>query len=287
MKRMRYSEANGLPLIHAGGDYRVLAALPGRASYPSLAPWHASKPVIPRDQWREVSWRAFNSPILDQGRSSACTGFSTAAAFHRCWSISGQRDISPSPWFLYGLCDRGVDQGAIVGDLLAAAQQFGCALNGNLADGDMPEHFWTPAQLQALPEVLAKAQRYKPLEAYHLQPQGSIFDELASALLCGFQTVFGILVYQNFSQVTADGSVPAPQGRVLGGHALTACGLRHNQRLNKWELETQNSWSQAWGLQGMCYLGEEHFVGQTDAFALTAAQEDVVEDTTWPVAKVA
>ena len=77
-----------------------------------------------------------------------------------------------------------------------------------------------------------------------------------------------------------------PRVGVLGGHALHALGLRFCQRLQSWQLEVQNSWSTAWGVNGMCWMGEEHFTGgMVDAFALGSVASD--PQAQWPDAKAA
>jgi hypothetical protein len=286
---IRYHPENGLPLHWDGQQHRVLAALPGRAAYAALAPWHESarEPILPRSLWRECSLRSYTSPVLDQGSTSSCVGHATAAAFRRAWSLSGQQDYPFSPYYCYGLVDHDQDAGAIVGDAVDAISRWGVAYDGPLSDGDLPHAYIKQTQLMGLAAVLAKASRFRPQISWHLQPGASVFDQVSSAIQAFCPTVFGVMIYRNFSQLAPDGGVPAPAGNLLGGHALHGCGLRYNRRLSKWEIETQNSWSEKWGLGGICYLGEEYFTGQVDAFAIGAVAEDPAGVQGWPDARAA
>src|SRR5207237_652902 len=179
-ERIWYHDDNGLPLHYAGGDYRVLAALPGRMAYMSLAPWHASYPIIPRSAWHDHSLRPWTSPILDQGQSSACVGHATAAAFRRSWSMSGQTDEAFNPYWAYALVNHDQDAGAIVGDAVDAVTRWGMAYDGPITDGDLPHQLYMQSQVLGMASVLAKASRFKPQVAWHIQASGSVFDQLAS-----------------------------------------------------------------------------------------------------------
>jgi hypothetical protein len=280
---------NGLPLHWDGQAYRTLAALPGRVAYPNLAPWHASQPLLPRSQWRECSLRLWSSPVLDQGSTSSCVGHATAAAFRRAWAMSGQADEAFNPYFAYALVNHDQDAGAIVGDAVDAVTRWGMAYDGPIADGDLPHQLYMQSQVMSLASVLAKANRFRPQVAWHLQASVNVFDQLASAIQAGAPAVFGITIGTNFSQLADDGTVP-PRVGVLGGHALHGLGLRFNTRLNSWQIQTQNSWSTSWGpCGGFCWLGEEAFTssGMVDAFALGAVALDPVQANDWPTAEAA
>lgn len=276
---IRYHEDSGHPMIHEGGAWRVLAALPGRMAYAGIQSWDASKPLVPREQWPEFSFKAFTSPVLDQGETSSCVGHASAAAFRRAWCISGQEDHAFNPFWIYGLINGGRDQGAIVGDAVDAMTKYGVAYDGPVADGDLPHQLYFPQQLQAMPATLAKAKRFRVVECWHLRGP-RIFDQIGSALALGYVCVSGILVGQNFGQLDAEGVAPLPD-TVLGGHALHHLGLKQT-RAGAWVIETQNSWSQEWGLSGYCYLQQGAWSGgMSDAFAILADSVDP-QDTLWP-----
>ena len=201
---IRYHEDSGLPMIDQGGTLRVLAALPGRTSYASAPPWAGARPILPRDQWQETSLRGLRVPVADQGRTSSCVGQAAAAAFRRSWQLSGQTDRDFSPYWIYGLINRGKDAGAVLGDAVEAMQKHGVAVAGDPKEADLPTRLWYPQQLASLPSVRAKAKRFRVLESWHLQG-GSVFDMIGSALTLGFAVVSGILIGQDFGTLDAEG----------------------------------------------------------------------------------
>lgn len=60
--------------------------------------------------------------------------------------------------------------------------------------------------------------------------------------------MLGIMVYESFLQTGADGIVPAPFGKLLGGHAMRCIGIFNGRVI------LQNSWGAKWGKNGLCYL---------------------------------
>lgn len=264
---------NGLPMIEAGGGWRVLAALPGKSLYGCPA-WWGARPVLPRSQWRSTSLRAkYPLPILDQGQTSSCVGHASAKAGRRAWLASGQQDHPFNPFWIYGLINGGRDAGASVGDAVDAMTRWGMACDGQLTDGDLPHHLYYPQQLQQLQQVAQKAQRFRILESWHLRGPG-IFDQIGSALTLGYVVVSGIYVGRNFGQLDSDRVAPLPD-QVLGGHALEHNGLVWLPRRNAWGIDTDNSWSAQWGANGTCVLVEGHWQsGLADAFAILATATD-------------
>src|SRR5262249_22693330 len=57
VSKVEFHPDSGLPMIEQAGVWRVLAALPGLASYAALAPWASARPVLPRSQWRPTGRR--------------------------------------------------------------------------------------------------------------------------------------------------------------------------------------------------------------------------------------
>jgi hypothetical protein len=102
------------------------------------------------------------------------------------------------------------------------------------------------------------------------------FEDVVAAISCGFMTVFGILVGRNFGDLNNEGVAPTPDV-VLGGHALAGVGCK-TLRNGEWAIDTLNSWSGSWGLNGFCFLTKKSFANRIDAYAIQSAIWDPEED---------
>ena len=269
MSDVWYDAENGLPLLHEGGDYRVLGLLPPSEAVSAPPPdFVSARKVFPRSEWRDISLRHYGVPIMDQKQSSACGGFATCAAFSVGWYASGQPQYRFSPFWIYGLCNHGRDAGLVLSDALAALIEHGVAREEAVPSGAMfRSQFPTTAFSDA---------RCHKVMAWKL----SSFDELGSALAQGLTVVSGIMVGQNLGKLDSEGVCPLPD-RIVGGHAMAHLGIKRSNR-HGWLIETQNSWSSRWGMGGYCYLHEGHFAGRVDAFAVGIGLDSVADRTTDP-----
>lgn len=264
---------NGLRAIDAGGELRVLAALPPRA-FCGLPSFGDSFEAVPIDQIEEVSLRDIPSPILNQKSSSACVGHAAVAAFLRAWQISGQPAYEFNPYWVYGLINGNRDAGAVISDALEAMKKHGVALVGKPQYGDLPREVHYTYQLQQLPQVYKKAARFRVAGAWKLRSYDEILSAVSRRMLC----VIGIAVGKNFGQLDEDTVSPLPD-TILGGHALQVDGIKKIR--GQWMLDTQNSWTEEWGNRGRCFLRREHFnYMQIDAFGLTTVLDDSEDVTT-------
>lgn len=264
---IRYNSRSGLPMINGGGEWRVLGALPSPklTALPSFA---EDFKAIPRSEWVECSLKEWGCPVLNQGKYGSCVGQGTETAFRYIWKISGQTDRDFSPTFIYGHINNNRDNGAQVSDGPTTLRLNGTCL---LSQVGMDKIF----KSQFPQEAFTTAKRFKLLSAYRC----TNYDELCSALMLGFPVISGIAVGSNFTSIPRTGIAPIPD-RVVGGHCMCHIGLK--QIGGKWMIETQNSWSENWGMGGFCYLQEAAWHPRYgfgfDCWALTAVQDDP-EDT--------
>jgi hypothetical protein len=102
---------------------------------------------------------------------------------------------------------------------------------------------------------------------------------MCSAILQGFPVISGIAVGRNFTDIPDNGIAPLPD-QVVGGHCMVHIGLK--QVNGVWMVETQNSWSKNWGMDGFCHLQEgawhPRYGFGFDCWAFTAVHDDP-EDT--------
>ncbi|MGH8357456.1 MAG: C1 family peptidase [Pseudomonas sp.] len=264
---------NGLDYVHDGsGHNRYLAAFPtqNRAAV-GLRRFADFRQVVPRSAWKDESLRPLGTTRWDQNGHGSCVGHGSGKAFMYAWLQSGQTRQEFSPTFLYGLINRGRDQGAIVGDALVALQKTGIALMSQV-----PETMIYKSQFPS--EALLTAQRFRidPAQSFDCPS----FDEIASAVLSNDPVSFGVEIGDAF-EPDGQGIVP-DQRRGGGGHCMCAMGLK--QINGKWYLEVENSWGPRWGQDGFCYLPESYFQSG-DNWSLRAALDDPNDPNNPPVVK--
>lgn len=251
-----------LPDVHRGRPAYALAS--------------SAIPVMPRDRWQEIDLSEWCPPIMDQGSTPQCGGFSTACAHTAAVAMSGRPlDNVLSPGWIYGYCKR-PGGGIIVRDALTCLQERGCCQIDTVGPFEINPSSYPPAARK-------EAEQYKLTEAY----QVTSFDELATCLQSGYIVEFGCLIGNQFRPHPETGIVPDQSG-LTGGHAMYACGLaRVNSR---WYARVRNSWSEAWGLDGTCLMPESYFwykrpgypYVNLDAFAIKAVRQDTEDNTDLP-----
>jgi hypothetical protein len=237
----------------------------------------AANRVIPRNEWKEVDLSPLGVPVLDQGNHGSCVGHGSTSAFWFAYLIANDPKSVPdggfSPTSLYALVNGGRDNGAVVSDAMDALMNKGVALMN-----DYPENYIFDRSLPSgvLAKVNAQRQRFRVGDAFHT----ASFDEIASGLMLGFASSFGITIRQGFNNPQSNGII-SPGGMILGGHCMCGYGLANVG--GKWYIRVRNSWGTRWGVGGNCLLGEEHFRGDADAFAVRATLSDPSDPNPPPV----
>jgi len=273
-----------LPFVVVGGEKRYLAALPpskAKLAKPKGGKWKDSgNPTIPRAQWREISRRNLfpaDQWIYDQDGIGSCVGNGSTGALRRVRYLSGMSDVRLAPGCTYAQINGGRDQGAVISDSLTALQKTGTITSKTLGGDEKPFY------LKQLPAGWQQeAARFKIEEAFHCET----FDEIGSALQCGFIVVYGIQVGNNFNSFTGEGVAGVSSGP--GNHCMMADGM-HKLSNGQWALDNVNSWGTTWGpwKNGRCYLVEGHFQhgDQPDAYAVKTATVDPLDPHKPPVPK--
>jgi hypothetical protein len=180
----------------------------------------------------------YDLPILDQGQSQACGGYSASEALTMLHAMrSGGEVVQLSPTYVYSKCNGGRDAGVAISDLLAAAKRYGdCEI------ALFPENCLYVGQGDPLADQCA--QRYRLEEGFEIQNPMDILMSLAITL----PVVMGIMVGDNFGQVDAEGISPRPTN-YRGGHALLANEVYYSD-LKGWCIGGPNTWGSRFGRQG-------------------------------------
>lgn len=260
---------SGLKAVDFGGEMRVLASLPAdenRASYKMFASWSSEMEVLPRSKWEETEEDDFDAPVLDQSQDGSCTGYMLAMMLIMGWLRAGGKFVDFSGCFPYGLCNGGVDRGAVVSDLCEVALRVGDCTTAEVPprmiyQRQFPKKAWTVAA------------NYKVEKIYRI----SSFDELGTALHMRWLVGSGVMVGANYADLSSQGIAPLPRGGG-GGHARCSYALKNIN--GKWYPRTRNSWSERYGMNGDCYEQEAMYgrPGSLDAFAIKFQSVDAMDN---------
>jgi hypothetical protein len=199
-------------------------------------------------------------PVLDQGQSSACTGFSLAAVVDHVLRMAGRaKESGVSPWMLYSMARRY--------DEFPGAEDAGSSLRGGLKGwfkhGACARRLWDaiemPASTNAPGEDWWLDAVNRPLGAYYRVDPRSVTDMHVALNEVG-------ILYA--SAVCHDGWLEGTDAKPRkgwtipwrkakpgdGGHAFALVGYDRHGFL------VQNSWGEAWGDAGFATLTYEDWL---------------------------
>jgi hypothetical protein len=196
-------------------------------------------PLVPPSQWVPVSNRHRNVPILDQDGIGKCASSATVGAMRSARVRAGMVDVELADDNLYARVNGGSDSGSTLSDNLLEAMKYGVCQRSLV-----PQDDWR----HGLPDGWEdNAGDFLIVQAYDCPS----FEAIASAIQLDYDVVFGVLVGTSFDP-DAEGFVP--YGRGNGGHAMRADGMIQHPKTGEWCLDVANSWGDAWGDNGRCYL---------------------------------
>ena len=209
--------------------------------------------------------------VLDQGQSSACTGFALATVVNHLLIQSGRaKDAEVSPWMLYSMARRydefpgSEDTGSSLRGALKGWYKHGaCALD--LWNGiAMPSASNQPGRDWWLDAV------NRPLGAYYRVDMRSVTDMHVALNEVG--VLYGsVLTHAGWDEPGKGGVIPLHARKPDdGGHAFAIVGYDRSGFL------VQNSWGEAWGDKGFGILTYEDWL--ENAMDCWVAQLGVVTD---------
>ena len=266
-----YKTSSGLPMVVVDGVPRIMGCLKPDPNLSMAVPAFTNKfKVLPRSQWTDnTQFHDLGKIVVrDQGEYGSCTGQGSVNALSASKRTTAPGDDFPllSATFIYGNINGGRDDGAQVSQAMQAIVKWGTCL-----DSQVPETMIYAKDFPA--DAYETAKRFKAFEVYRLRN----FDELCTALTLGFPCASGIAVGNNFmqSRLNHDGIAPLPD-QIVGGHCLAHLGLKKIS--GQWVVQTVNSWSTRWGINGWCYLQEGAWNAKYgfpfDAFMVYTINED-------------
>lgn len=255
---MRFSKAHTPGWRRSLPDYRDKPYRFSAALKPELA---GEFPPAQRPQKLQVDAQ----PVLNQGYSSACTGYGTAPM------VSVERNVTTrSATFIYAearklIGELDVDNGAYGRDAVSVACNLGVPRD-DLWPHELDRNTHIPPNLFLDPSTKADidAAKRKSFTYHGLATRQEFRSCLQRHTFC-----IGIAIYANFYDLIVDrfGIVPLPAGTDYGGHWIWVIGSDFNFRESEWAAWAraggfpanqipnevyifQNSWDIVWGRQG-------------------------------------
>lgn len=270
--------SNGLPAYEdAQGVVRFLAKLkPDPVVRGKMAHISSLISLVPRSQWKTQGRRAVMGAtfITNQKTHGSCVGYSAAQAMSRSRVIRGLPYARLSGAYIYSWINGGRDNGAMITDALAVLRDHGTCLESTVP--------WDVIYRSGTKVGDEEAKRFKSIGDYAItsNDQGSAFDWIASAIMCGLIPQFAVEVGNNFERMDANGVLGFDSG--YGNHSVHADDLIEIN--GKWYLDEPNTWGTGFGQEGRGLLSEKHIQtivdhGGEDAYV----HVDAIDDPNNPV----
>lgn len=256
--------------IEEGGEIRRLGTLPATTSRPIELNQEfgsvGAATLIPRSQWKPVSFRSLFPRIKDQDGVGMCNCSATGNVVEGCRRmVGGVADVDLSAGDLYHRISGGTDRGSLPEEALKEMMLRGMAPVSAVQYLD-----WRGSH----PSVVNDRLKYRITEALWCPT----FDHVASALQQGFLVDLGVWWYGR-DPLNADGWLFNPSGS-RGGHAVCACELA--EKNGNWGIGIVNSWTASWGQSGFGILPESRVSEGCQVFQAWACRGVIQESGTFP-----
>lgn len=209
-------------------------------------------------------------PPMDQGESSACTGFALAAVIEHLLARSGRKDAGVSPWMIYSMARRYDEFPGVAED---AGSSLRGALKGWFRHGACADKLWPglamPRTSGAPGEEWWLDAVNRPLGAYYRVDMRSVTDMHVALNEVG-ALYASALTHAGWFEVEEAVIPVRPRKASDGGHAFAIVGYDHRGFL------VRNSWGKGWGEGGYATLTYEDWL--ENAMDCWVAQLGVVTD---------
>jgi C1A family cysteine protease len=212
--------------------------------------------------------RAQCPPVYDQEQIGSCTANAIGGAFEFETMKQGLADFMPSRLFIYynerameG--NTGTDSGAQIRDGVKSVATLGVCpetewpYDGTASDpvtGAFPPG--DPAAEKPTDTCYKDALNNRATSYSRVNRD---LDQMKACLAAGYPFVFGFTVYESFESAevarTGVAPMPAPDEKVVGGHAVLAVGYDDAAQT----FLVRNSWGTGWGQAGYFTLPYAYF----------------------------
>jgi C1A family cysteine protease len=204
------------------------------------------------------------SPIDDQGRIGACTGFTMVGLAEYNARLKGNtEELSPGFLYLMNLKEDGnlgQDAGSRISTSMKVLAKYGTCpetMHPYLSAADQTN----PANIKSYLSKLPSAEAIKAAAANKITGSKPVRDlnGFKASIAAGKPVAFGVAVFKSFmspeAKTTGIIPMPADNEELLGGHAILAVGYDDAKK----QVVFRNSWSPKWGDKGYGYLPYDYF----------------------------
>ncbi len=216
-----------------------------------------------------IDYRPNMPPVFDQGQRGSCVACATT------WTPKAFEEITQGDYpsgglsaaFLYAMCKQ-IDgmpgqEGTTPKAAMQVLQKYGICPEVNLPYTTLAS--LTAPAVPVVPEAAEaaaapyKIQTYAQLCSPGDTTRGNLLNSMRQALQREGPFIMALLVCENFKP-GADGKIPLPEGKMLGGHAIGIVGDLPDQKA----LILRNSWGSGWGMSGYALLPYEWLTSRYD-----------------------
>jgi C1A family cysteine protease len=212
-------------------------------------------PVIERGLPKFVDMRdKCPTTIYNQGQIGSCTANAIAAAIEFDRLKQGLQDWTPSRLFIY-YNERDIegtinsDSGAMIRDGIKSINDKGAPTE------DLWPYDVTRFTIQPSNDAYVEAKKHLALSYQRIDND---LVTMKGCLASGYPFVFGFSVYESMMSydVASTGilNMPLPSEKLIGGHAVLACGFDDSTQ----RFTIRNSWGKEWGNGGYFTMPYEY-----------------------------
>jgi C1A family cysteine protease len=223
--------------------YGWVRDIPDQRDFRYQPPPRVARALPPR-----IDLRTGFSDCYNQGRLGSCTANAIAGALQFLEHKEGSAEpVMPSRLFIY--FNERTLEGTVASD---SGAQIRDGIKSVARRGFCSEQRWPYdiSRFAVKPPAACYRLALKERVSQYLRLDHDTPVPLLTCLASGYPFVFGFSVYESFelARVAATGVVQMPKSgeRVLGGHAVVACGYD----LKTSRFTVRNSWGSQWGMDG-------------------------------------
>jgi hypothetical protein len=254
------------------GNDRPLGFLRGKPRRMAAVPTLADSDLIPEADWVEYDEWPEHIKIKDQDGRGACNGFAAALGVETLAWSAGMEYVPLSGWYVYSILCNGVDRGSMILDALGLVTERGVA-----PESEVPYGLINPRRLTE--SAHQKAAGYK----VELGERLTTYQQIGTAVQRRQSINLAVCVGDGFNDLDGDGRPRL--GRGYCNHAVhVGYGMRRAKD-GSWVVKMANSWSEAWGLSGFCWLPLKQVpvAAAFEAYTLRAGVDSLADRNNPPI----